>query len=77
MAMNPATIMKVMAAKNKFQNAHPKFVAFFNALVRRGVDEGAVIEIKVTNPDGTEMVGNMRVTQEDLELLQELKNLQQ
>lgn len=28
--MNPASIMKLMSAKNKFQKNHPKFVAFLN-----------------------------------------------
>ena len=29
--MNPATLMKIMSAKNKFTANHPKFVAFLKA----------------------------------------------
>jgi hypothetical protein len=34
-----------------------------------------VIEITVTKPYGTATIGNMRVQQSDLEMLQELKNM--
>mgnify|MGYP000276670272 CR=1 FL=1 len=30
--MNPANIMKIMNAKNKFTANHPKFVAFLSAV---------------------------------------------
>ena len=33
--MNPANIMKIMNAKNKFTANHPKFVAFLNAVFSR------------------------------------------
>ena len=45
--MNPATIMKIMNAKNKFTANHPKFVAFLNAVFSREMEEGTVIEISV------------------------------
>lgn len=73
--VNPAALMKLMGAKNKFESTHPKFVAFFSALMKQGINEGTVIEITVTKPDGTTMTGNMRVQQSDLELMEELKNL--
>ena len=34
--MNPANIMKIMNAKNKFTANHPKFVAFLSAVFSRG-----------------------------------------
>ena len=36
---NPADIMKFMGFKNKFQAAHPKFVAFISDVARQGVAE--------------------------------------
>ena len=30
--MNPASIMKIMNAKNKFTENHPKFMAFLHAV---------------------------------------------
>ena len=73
--VNPASLMKLMGAKNKFVSAHPKFAAFFSAVLKQQIGEGTVIEITVTKPDGTSLTGNMRVQQSDLEIVEELKNL--
>ena len=48
--MNPANIMKIMNAKNKFTANHPKFVAFLSAVFSREMEEGTVIEITLTRP---------------------------
>ena len=71
--MNPMALMKIMNAKNKFHASHPKFGAFLNAAFSGGIQEGTIIEMKVTKPDGTEMTTNLKVNQSDLELLQELR----
>ena len=73
--MNPATIMKIMNAKNKFTANHPKFVAFLNAAFSRKIEEGTVIEITLTRPGEEPMTTNLKVQQSDLELLDELKEL--
>ena len=72
---NPGNIMKLMSSYGTFSKNHPKFAAFLNAVVSRGVDEGAVIEITITNPGEVPMTTNMRVQASDLELLDELKNM--
>ena len=74
--MNPAAIMKLMNAKNRFEANHPKFGAFFNAVLSKGVEEGTIIEITVTKPGQAPMTTNLKVQQSDIELIQELKNLQ-
>ena len=71
--MNPMALMKIMNAKNKFNANHPKFGAFLSAAFAGGIQEGTIIEMKVTKPDGTEMTTNLKVKQSDLELLQELR----
>lgn len=48
--MNPSAIMKIMNAKNKFVENHPKFTAFLSAVYSRGIEAGTVIEITVTRP---------------------------
>lgn len=73
--VNPAAIMKLMGAKNQFEQTHPKFAAFFQTILTQGVEEGSVIEITVTKPDGTPVTANMRVQKSDLELVQQLKEL--
>ena len=73
--VNPAAIMKLMGAKNKFEQAHPKFAAFFKTVLAQGINEGDVIEITVTKSNGTPITANMKVQQSDLELIEELKSL--
>ena len=73
--MNPASIMKIMNAKNKFTENHPKFVAFLNTVFANGIEAGTVIEMTVTKPGDVPVTTNIRVQQSDLELLEELRGL--
>lgn len=73
--MNPASMIKIMNAKNKFTENHPKFVAFLNTIFSTGVTEGTVIEITVTRPGEEPITTNMKVKQSDLDLMNELKDL--
>lgn len=73
--MNPASIMKLMSAKSAFEKNHPKFMAFIKAVTARKIEEGTVIEISVQKPGEEPLTANMKVRQDDLELLQGLKEL--
>lgn len=73
--LNPASIMKIMNAKNKFAENHPKVIKFFNAVYAKGIEEGTVIEITVKKPGQDAMTANFKVQQSDLELLKELHQL--
>ena len=73
--MNPASMMKIMSAKNKFTENHPKFVAFLNTIFSIGITEGTVIEITVTRPGEEPITTNMKVKQSDLDLMNELQDL--
>lgn len=75
--MNPMMLMKLMNAKNKFVQNHPKFEAFVKAVFMNGggILEGTIIEITVTKPGETPISTNLRVQQSDLELVEELRNL--
>ena len=73
--MNPASIMKIMNAKNKFTENHPRFVAFLNAAFSGGIEEDTIIEITVQKPGQSPLTSNIKVKQSDLDLLQELKNI--
>lgn len=73
--MNPANIMKIMNAKNKFTANHPKFVAFLNAVFSREMEEGTVIEITLTRPGEEPMTTNMKIQQSDLDLMRELQDM--
>ncbi|MBE5926517.1 MAG: hypothetical protein E7270_06100 [Lachnospiraceae bacterium] len=67
--------MKLMKAKNKFSENHPRFVAFLNMIFSRGITEGTIIEITVTRPGEQPITSNIKVLQSDLELMEELKGI--
>lgn len=73
--INPASMMKMMNAKNKFTETHPKFAAFFPAVFASGITEGTVIEITVKKPGEEPLMTNMRVQQSDLDLLNDLRDI--
>ena len=75
MALNPADMMKAMGAFRSFQNAHPKAVSFFQVVFGSGIPEGTVMELTVTKPGEAPMTTNIKVTQQDLELFETLKNM--
>ena len=69
--INPASIMKIMNAKNKFTANHPKFAAFLNAVFSTGITEGTIIEITVTKPGEEPITTNMKVQQSDSPVIEE------
>lgn len=75
MAFNPANIFKMKKMMGEFQNNHPKFVAFFQTVFSRPVEEGTIIEVTITRPGEAPMTSNIVVKQSDLELIEQLKGL--
>ena len=73
--INPMSMMKMMQAKNKFTENHPKFVQFLSTAFSGGIEEDTIIEISVEKPGQNRITSNIKVKQSDLELLAELKNL--
>jgi len=73
--VNISDTMKLVGGWKKFQNTHPRFAAFLEAVKREGIREGAVIEVKVTTPEGKNMVSNLRLTADDMALLKSLSGL--
>ena len=70
--MNPLTMMRLKTLLESFKTKHPKITLFFSAASNYiGID--SVLELTVTTTDGKSLCTNMKVTQEDLELLQLLK----
>ena len=71
--MNPKTLMQLKPLLQKFQNNHPKVPQFFKA-ASGSVDENSLIEISLTTSQGKTLCTNMRVTADDLRLLQALQS---
>lgn len=73
--MNPMTLLAMKSAFDKFKNNHPKFIQFAQTMMQVGIHEGTVVECKVITPEGKELQANIKITQDDLELLEKIKEL--
>lgn len=72
--MNPMALLQLKGLFDQFKNNHPKVPMFFNA-VSQNIGEGSIIEINVTSAEGKKFCTNMKVTQSDIEMIEELKKL--
>ena len=70
--MNPAMLLTFKKKWEEFTERHPKFALFLHDVAGRGVDVGSVIDITITLPDGKVFQSNMKVTEEDVELIKGL-----
>ena len=73
--MNPMDMMKFAGMWKEFTSRHPKFPLFLNALSQNGITEGTILEIQVKQPNGAELASNLKITKEDMELFQKLKEM--
>ena len=49
--------------------------SFVHVIKQKAISVGSVIEIKVTSPDGQEYVSNIKVTENDVELIRIITEL--
>lgn len=75
MAINPAAIFKVKKSWETFTRNHPRFPAFLQAVQSAGIQEGTIIEVSVTTPEGKTMTSNVRLSASDMEIFADLKGL--
>ncbi|WP_242842001.1 hypothetical protein [Lachnospira multipara] len=75
MAFNPMNMMKIKGALTQFSANHPKFVAFLRDTFATGIPADSIIELTVTKPGANPVTTNIKITQSDLELLEQIKEL--
>lgn len=76
--MNFSQISQLQALRShldRFRQNHPKFPMFVDAVCKNALTEGTVIEINVTPPDGKSYVTNLKLTEDDLDFLKSLQQL--
>ena len=73
--VNPASIFKIKSAWEKFASNHPKFPMFLGAVAQNAVEEGTIIEINVTAPNGAHYETNLKLRAEDLEFIRALQEM--
>ena len=74
MNMNPMMLMQIKGMLDDFKKNHPKVPMFFSAAAQ-SIGENSIIEITVTSPEGKKICTNMRVTADDLKLVEQMKNM--
>ena len=75
--MNPMLLMQLQQRMSVFQNDHPKVFPFFRAVGNNALEEGTVLAMKVTTPDGKTLESNIKLTANDVETLKMMMNMNQ
>ena len=75
MGMNPLALLKAKKSWETFCGNHPRFPAFLQAVQSAGIQEGTIIEVSVTTPEGRKMTTNVRLTASDMQAFNDLKGL--
>jgi hypothetical protein len=73
--MDLSAVMRVKNAWDTFTRNHPKLMPFMQAVGREAIADGTIIEVKVTSPQGKEYNTNMKITQSDLDLFDQMKTM--
>lgn len=63
-------MIEMQNAGKQFIASHPKFIPFWRAVGNSAVEEGTVIEFKVTTPDGRILESNLKLNASDVSSIQ-------
>ena len=72
---NPLMLFKLQNAWNTFTNNHPGIPSFLKNVSQNAIQAGTTIEVKIMTPSGRSMMQHIQLTDSDLSLLHELKQL--
>lgn len=75
--MNPAKLLQFKREWERFTQRHPKLMRYLSVVSRTHMKEGVIVELSVREPDGNPLHANLRLTSEDVALLQSVKELLQ
>lgn len=70
-----AMLQQLRSGMDRFRTNHPKFPMFLKAISQDALREGTVIEINVTTPEGKTYCSNVKLTPDDMELIDALKKM--
>lgn len=70
--MNLMDMMQFGSRFSMFKQQHPRVVAFFQENGHE-LKEGTILELKMRTKEGKELITNMRLTAEDMETLEMIK----
>ena len=72
---NPTMIFQIKNMWDRFQKNHPKFPRFLQVVGSECIQAGTVIEISVTKANGENITSNIKLNEEDMELIAAMKDL--
>lgn len=72
--MNPMALVKLKGMLETFRENHPKIPGFISTAAN-GIDVGSTIDMKVTNSAGQHLNASIKLNEQDIEFLQELRNM--
>lgn len=75
MGLGIGDAMKIKGAWDKFTRNHPKFPMFLNAVKAKGIPADTVMGLTVEYPNGEKLATNIKITEQDLELFNEIGKL--
>lgn len=73
--MDIGLMMKLGGLWMKFSKNHPKFPGFIKTVKSSGLPLDTIIEAKITYPDGKVCETNLKITNDDLKMIEELKKM--
>ena len=73
--MDIGLLFKLGGLWSKFSKSHPKFPQFVKAIQKDGITPDTVIDVKITYPDGKVLDTNLKITESDMALMEELKKM--
>lgn len=76
--MNPINPMKLFQIKklwDQFTERHPKLPAFLRAVSSNAIGEGTILEMTVITADGKKYNTNLKISAEDMQMVDELKGM--
>lgn len=75
MALNPLMLLKLRSRVEVFHQDHPKVLPFLKKVSAEALEEGGVLALSVTRPDGKAYSSNIRINANDVETVRMLLEL--
>ncbi len=69
---NPGMIFEIQRKWQRFTENHPKFPLFLRAVGNTKMESGTIIEISITTSEGQNISSNVKLNQEDVDMIHEL-----
>ena len=70
---NPAKLLRLKRMLDGFATRHPKLLRYLAYISDNSLEEGAILDITVTDSQGKSLHSNARLTAEDVQFLKEIR----